>query len=639
VKFAVKFAVIMYRTEDDAADDDEPEETEDAMVGKNGPIYLYLPVNTKFVTRLVVLEGSLLTLTNEEGNDRQTMTTKGAIIDLDPAERTQLKGVRRASAATMNIHPACHTFRIVGVSHEKGSHPDPPTKREWLLACNSSWLAKGWVQKFVAAGASTKGASTKQDSENAIQKRFTLADQLFTVVPIGGSGVGKSTLCNILSGSMWLTQSGHCIGYEDPLFKISGSTKSQTKAKDATMLLREWCGSADTVFKVMDTPGLIDSEGNDADSANIEAIVAKLKEEKRVHCFLLVIKTGRFCAEQGQIIAVLDKMLSSANAGSFLQHTIVLINQVPFKFFSTKGRANIPVIKKENIDEIRDCLRGQKDPNNKLYEDDSLFEQLQARTVLIPIFDQKVTFAQCQKACREILKLSTAMKEPFDCSDVTEAETMAMEISNMAELLEQKNAEMQQKDAEMQQKDVEMQQALADGAKKDAQIHDLQHKIAEVKKREEELDAKTEAVKKLIAEAEEKGADTSLLEVEKESLDAKKGELAAEREELRREYDEHAKAKGQLARRDAVLERIEVAVAVVELIPLPGIDIVCAVCRKLIDTLRALTAVAEDILSMTALIADVMDYMQRLRSILPQLEQQQRDQFKQKLQVNPLYLI
>jgi hypothetical protein len=315
----------MYRTEGDAADDDEPEDTEDAMVGESGPIYLYKPVNTKFVTRLVVLEGSLLLLTNEQGNDRQTMITNGAVIDLDPAERTQLKGVRRASAATANIHPACHTFRIVGVSNEPSA-----TKRGWLLACNSSWLAKGWVQKIVAAGATTKGATTKQDSENAIQKRFTLSDQLFTVVPIG---VGKSTLCNILSGSMWLTQSGHCIGYEDPLFKISGSTNSQTKADDATMVLREWCGSADKVFKVMDTPGLIDSEGNDADSANIEAIVAKLKEEKRVHCFFLVIKTGRFCAEQGQIIAVLDKMLSSANAGSFLQHTIVLINQVPFKFF------------------------------------------------------------------------------------------------------------------------------------------------------------------------------------------------------------------------------------------------------------------------------------------------------------------
>ena len=61
------------------------------------------------------------------------------------------------------------------------------------------------------------------------------------------------------------------------------------------------------------------------------------------------------------------------------------------------------------------------------------------------------------------------------------------------------------------------------------------------------------------------GADTSALQKEKEGLEAAKAKL-------RKEYEEHEEKMGLLARRDALLDRIEAAVAIVALVPLPGIE-------------------------------------------------------------------
>jgi hypothetical protein len=57
------------------------------------------------------------------------------------------------------------------------------------------------------------------------------------------------------------------------------------------------------------------------------------------------------------------------------------------------------------------------------------------------------------------------------------------------------------------------------------------------------------------------------------------------------------------------------------------------VCQCIIDTLRALTAVAEDILSISALVSDVVGYMQSLRDLLPDFEVDQRVKTAQKLDV------
>jgi hypothetical protein len=185
--------------------------------------------------------------------------------------------------------------------------------------------------------------------------------------------------------------------------------------------------------------------------------------------------------------------------------------------------------------------------------------------------------------------------ETFDCTGVQAAKTQAMEMKQQLQAAK-------------------------------TQINEMQSKMKEMQQREKKLAEKQAAVKKLIEEAERKGADTSALQEEKEELEAVKAEL-------RKEYEEYEEKMGLLSRRDALLDKIETAVAIVALVPLPGIDAVCAVCRGIVDTLRALTEVAEDIISISMLVSDVMDYMQRLRGLLPDLEADQRDKIGRKLDV------
>jgi hypothetical protein len=166
--------------------------------------------------------------------------------------------------------------------------------------------------------------------------------------------VGKSTFCNLISGAKWLAENGFLQGYEDAMFKTSKGVESMTTGDDAVVLLREWCGLSRIVFALMDTPGLIDSGGEKADSTNIRSIVTRLKEEQKVNCFMLLLNAAekRFSPQQAQVVKVLDKILSSANAGSFLEHTVIILNQARSDHFDDEEGT-----KEEYVKKIRHNLR------------------------------------------------------------------------------------------------------------------------------------------------------------------------------------------------------------------------------------------------------------------------------------------
>ena len=72
-----------------------------------------------------------------------------------------------------------------------------------------------------------------------------------------------------------------------------------------------------------------------------EGGVAKLQARQEVHAFLLVQNATnvRFSPSEAQIIQVLDKMLSSAEAGTFLSHTIIVLNRADRQTYENKEAA------------------------------------------------------------------------------------------------------------------------------------------------------------------------------------------------------------------------------------------------------------------------------------------------------------
>ena len=89
---------------------------------------------------------------------------------------------------------------------------------------------------------------------------------------IGASGTGKSTTCNSLCGSA---------------DKYPASANATSMTFKTTVLPVQWFGRDDEeTFNLVDTPGLGDSEGRDAQ--HIENMVSELKKLKFVNGFLIV---------------------------------------------------------------------------------------------------------------------------------------------------------------------------------------------------------------------------------------------------------------------------------------------------------------------------------------------------------------
>ena len=113
------------------------------------------------------------------------------------------------------------------------------------------------------------------------------------LIIIGGTGVGKSSLANVLLG-----QSPDC---DNCTFEVCSDLYSCTK--ETKYAVGNWIGNANQEFTIVDTPGFGDSDGED--NLLINEMVGTLKEViKTTNGFLLVFKGDdeRFDEKSTQMI-------------------------------------------------------------------------------------------------------------------------------------------------------------------------------------------------------------------------------------------------------------------------------------------------------------------------------------------------
>jgi hypothetical protein len=570
------------------------------VAGESGPIGLYLATNKKFKERHATLDTSggvpRLIITAKPGmeaKDSEIMGLPGAIIDRTPDIGSQRKKTVRQRQS--NPAPSvAHVFKICQSAGNQAS------AKSFMLQANSHEIKMKWVSALVEVG-----QAVIQDSK---EFELELRNPDFASCPLGSSGVGKSTFMNLLTGAMWIGINGELCGYEDAMFARSGGLESKTTADDALICVRGWCGKL-PVIKVMDTPGLLDTGGSMTDSTNVRAIVEKLKEEGRMDVFILVLNATnvRFTPQEAEIIEVLDKILSSPGAGSFLRHTIIILNRADQEAYRSGSRSADLVDKikaslhalaerKSDNDDLQALVAEHDQGMRPEYTSDELWDGLKKRTFLFPTFGMKNTHTRAAKTLKQILGVIRSFDAPFDCSGVREAQTR---MANMQKMLREK----------------------------EAKIADLESKMKELDKKTKALSEKEEKVNKLIEAAKKQGLDTT-------ELEAQKVEIAAEKSEIQQQYEEYLKQAAPAKQRDAVLQAMEVAVGVVEAIPLPGITAVCAVAREVITMARAVSAVTADIVDILRLMQGVMEYMETLSAVIEDsgLDQQHRERIGSKLE-------
>jgi hypothetical protein len=145
----------------------------------------------------------------------------------------------------------------------------------------------------------------------------------------------------------------------------------------------------------------------------------------QVNAFVLVFLASScgFSPEQAQTIGVLDKLLSSPGAGSFLRHAIILLNRSDaetYKLKEKKVKDLVEEMKKQLVKGgLEELVEGSM---QREYNDPTLWDDLEQRAVLVPsLFVPDWTKPRMLEALKKTLDVMKGLG-PFDCSGVSEAE-------------------------------------------------------------------------------------------------------------------------------------------------------------------------------------------------------------------------
>jgi len=141
-------------------------------------------------------------------------------------------------------------------------------------------------------------------------------EYIFKIVVLGNTGVGKSSLCNMLAGNQ-------------NAFKVGDEGTSQTQLTSETQLTvyKEFklMGKPDGIkLLLVDTQGLSDTGGDAKDMQHIKNMVERIRELETIDLFLLCLDgmNPRFTAYVQSTISLFSDIFPD-----FLHHTVMVFNK------------------------------------------------------------------------------------------------------------------------------------------------------------------------------------------------------------------------------------------------------------------------------------------------------------------------
>ena len=146
-----------------------------------------------------------------------------------------------------------------------------------------------------------------------------------SMVVIGSTGTGKSTLCNVLSGK------AHDDNSNFPTSEEMESCTNKTTAKEVF-----WRGDPDFKFTLIDTPGLNDPEPG-RDTINIAEMISELKKLRNITLFLIMINGSNPRFDQS-LIAMLKLFIDMFGEGFLENNTVFVFSNWSFDKKAIKKR-------------------------------------------------------------------------------------------------------------------------------------------------------------------------------------------------------------------------------------------------------------------------------------------------------------
>ena len=163
-----------------------------------------------------------------------------------------------------------------------------------------------------------------------------MAHIVLTLCAIGSTGVGKSSLCNLI------------IGIPGAFEVCSGL---DTCTRQPVTQMHQWLGNGPPV-RIIDTPGLNDPEGRD--TQNIAAMAEHLKSTSNVNAFLLVINSQAPHLDESARANL--KILSDIFL-DFFSHVVLVFTRWEYGEKAEKKRIATGVTKQQKVDDINALLK------------------------------------------------------------------------------------------------------------------------------------------------------------------------------------------------------------------------------------------------------------------------------------------
>ena len=137
-----------------------------------------------------------------------------------------------------------------------------------------------------------------------------LDKKVYNIVVLGNTGVGKSSLLNMLAG-------------EEDLFEVGDKATSQTHV--ASSKVHRFMGKSDALnLRLVDTQGLSDSGGDIKDMENIKNMVEFIKKLERVDLFIICFDgmNPRYTAYTQSTVSLFRNIFPD-----FIFHSVIVFNK------------------------------------------------------------------------------------------------------------------------------------------------------------------------------------------------------------------------------------------------------------------------------------------------------------------------